>query len=169
MNSTKFHELCNAYGAAQDKFELYKTDCHIFSMEVVKELKAYYQIPESQFSLYKVSEKNGYELVTPALIHAIRLTEDHYWHFGIGLTVCKSAETLPEELILIHIMFRKTLDGKYFLKHAYENDEFEIEKGNKSSYIPFFDFLFETIIKSYNEQLQQFIGVKTTRKLGFKR
>jgi hypothetical protein len=169
MEQSKFHQLCNAYGTAQDKFENYKTDCHLFSMEIVKELKAYYNVPESQFSLYRVSEKNGFELVTPALIHAIRLAEDHYWHFGIGLTVCKSAETLPEELILIHILFRRNVEGKCFIKYAYDDKEFEIEKGNSASYIPFFDFLFETIIKSYNEQLQQFIGVKTTRKLGYRR
>lgn len=169
MKQTKFHELCNAYGNAQDKFKNYKTECYLFSMEIVKELKAYYNIPESQFSLYKINEENGFELVAPALIDAIRLAEDHYWHFGIGLTVCKSAGTLPEELILIHIMFRKNIENKCFIKYAYNDKEFEIKKGHSGSYIAFFDFLFETIIKSYNGQLQQFIGVKTTRKLGYRR
>ena len=46
--------------------------------------------------------------------------------------------------------------------------EFEIIKGNKSSYAPFFDFLFNIILMSYNEQLQHFIGEKTTRKLGYR-
>ena len=168
MKTSKFHELCNAYGKAQDNFETYKVDCHILSMEIVKEIKAYYNIPESQFSLYRINDKNGFELVTPALIHAIRLKEDHFWHFGMGLTVCKSAETLPEELILIHIKFRKTSDNKYYIQYAYNEKEFEIIKGNTASYIPFFDFLFNVIIASYNQQLQQFTGEKTERKLGYR-
>ena len=168
MESSKFHQLCNAYGIAQEKFETYKTNCHILSMEIVREFKDFFDIPQSQFSLYKINDKDGFELVTPALIHAIRLMDDNYWHFGIGLTVCKSAETLPEELILIHLMFRKDLNLKCFIKYAHEDKEFEIIKGNKSSYAPFFDFLFNIILMSYNEQLQHFIGEKTTRKLGYR-
>lgn len=168
MMLTKFHQLCDAYGKAQDNFENYKTNCHILSMEIVKELKAYFEIPNSQFSLYRIGEKNNFELVTPALIHAIQLKEDHLWHFGIGLTVCKSAETLPEELILIHLKFRKDIYNKSFIQYAYNEKEFEIEKGKSASYLPFFDFLFQIIVESYNNQLQQFIGEKTERKLGYR-
>lgn len=168
MEMTKFHQLCNAYNTAQSKFDVYKTDCHLFSMEVVRELKSYYNIPESQFSLYKISKQKGFELVPSALIHAIALEEDHYWHFGLGLTVCKAPETLPEELILIHLMFRKNEDEKYFIKYANRDEEFEIKKGDSTSYHLFFDFLLEMILSSYNEHLQQFIGEKTTRKLGYR-
>ena len=87
MESSKFHQLCNAYGIAQEKFETYKTNCHILSMEIVREFKDFFDIPQSQFSLYKINDKGGFELVTPALIHAISLMDDNYWHFGIGLTV----------------------------------------------------------------------------------
>ena len=131
-------------------------------------LKSYYQIPEGQFSLYKINEQNGFQLVTPALIHAIELKEDHYWHFGIGITVCKTAETLPEELILIHITYKKKNDNSYIIKYAYKDQKFEITKGESTSYIPFFDFLFEEISTSYKQQLQQFIGEKTERKLGYR-
>ncbi len=168
MKTTKFHKLCGAYTEAQTRFDQYKTDCHIFSMELVKEFKKYLEIPDSQFSLYKISEQKGFELVTPALIHAIRLTPDHYWHFGIGITVCKTMETLPEELILIHLMFRENAKGHFFVKYASVDKEFEIKKGNLPEYIPFFDFIFETIQLSYKEHLQQFVGEKTVRKLGYR-
>ena len=167
MELTKFHMMCTAYGNAQERFETYKTDCHILSMEIVRELKAYYDIPEGQFSLYYINKEDGFELVTPALIHAIDLKEDNYWHFGVGLTVCKAPETLPEELILIHMMFRKNSDGKYFVKYAYDKKEFEIIKGQNKTYIPFFEFIYELIISSYEGHLQQFIGKKTKRKLGY--
>ena len=137
-------------------------------MEIVRELKSFFDIPESQFSLYKISEQSGFELVPSALIHAISLEEDNYWHFGIGLTVCKAPETLPEELILIHLKFRKNNQNKYFIKYVHGEREFEITKGNSNSYKPFFIFLFEIIITSYEEQLQQFIGTRTTRKLGYR-
>ncbi len=168
METTKFHELCIAYDNAQNNFNNYKTDCHLFSMEIVREFKAYLNIPESQFSLYKISEQKGFELVPSALIHAIRLSEDHYWHFGVGLTVCKALETLPEELILIHLMFRKNDKGNYYVKHAQLKQEFQITKGDSSSYKTFFEFIFEAIKSSYNEQIQQFVGEKTTRKLGYR-
>lgn len=167
MELTKFHELCNAYGLAQDNFEAYRVDCHLIAIEIVKELKAYYQVPDSQFSLYKINSNNEFVLVKPELIQAITLREDHFWHFGIGLTVCKAPEALPEELILIHLLFRKDAHGKYFIRHAYNNVEFEIVKNNSESYVPFLDALFKTTIASYNNQLQQFIGEKTERKLGY--
>jgi len=168
METSKFHALCAAYDTAQTNFESYKTDCHVVSMEIVKELKAYYEVPESQFSLYKINGEGGFELVSPALIHALSLTQDHYWHFGIGLTVCRAPETLPEELILAHLIFRKNSDGNYYIKYAHEDQEFEIKKGDSTSYIPFFDFLFEIIMNSYHGHIQQFIGDKTTRKLGYR-
>ena len=167
MELSKFHELCNAYGLAQDNFESYRTDCHLIAVEIVKELKTYYQVPPSQFSLYKINANNEFNLVQPELIHAITLREDHFWHFGIGLTVCKAPESLPEELILIHLLYRKDANAKYFIRHAYNDIEFEIIKGNSESYIPFLDALFNTTIATYNHQLQQFIGEKTERKLGY--
>ena len=75
-------------------------------MEIVKELKSYFNIPDSQFTLYRVNDNNGFELVPSVLIHAITLVDGNYWHFGVGFTVCKAPETLPEELILIHLMYR---------------------------------------------------------------
>ena len=169
MSESKFHQLCNAYGNAQNNFENYKSDCHTFSIEFVKELKAYYEVPDTQFSLYRIDPKQGFDLVQSALIHAIRLEQDHYWHFGIGLTVCKAPETLPEELILMHLMFRKNSAGNFFIKSSHMKDEFEITKGDSKSYIPFFDALFKSIMESYNNQLQLFLKTKTTRKLGFQR
>ncbi len=168
-NTSKFHQLCNAYSDAQDDFENYKTDCHAFSIELVKEFKAYYEVPDTQFSLYRIDPQQGFDLVQSALIHAIRLQPDHFWHFGIGLTVCKAPETLPEELILMHLMFRKNSNGSFSIKSAHMKKEFDVMKGNSKSYISFFDALFESIMGSYNNQLQQFFKAKTTRKLGFQR
>ncbi len=140
----------------------------MIAVELVKKLKAYYQVPESQFSLYRINQQNEFKLVQPELIHAIDLKNDHIWHFRVGLTVCKAAETLPEELILIHIIYRKNVEGKYFIKYANDEKEFEITKGNSDSYISFLNFLFDEIIGSYKEHLQQFIGDKTERKLGYR-
>jgi hypothetical protein len=167
MEMTKFHQLCGAYDKAQTMFDNYQRECHLLSMEIVRELKSFFQIPESQFSLYKINDKGGFELVPAALIHAIRLAEDHYWHFGVGLTVCKAPETLPEELILIHLMFKRNDKEECFINYANGNEEFQIKKGDSASYAPFFEYLFTTVINSYESQLQQFIGEKTTRRLGY--
>ena len=167
MEQTKFHDLCMAYGNAQKDFGNFQQDCHLIAIELVNSLKEYFQIPESQFSLYKINNENEFEIVPPALINALTLKADSFWQFGIGLTVCIAPETLPQELILIHLLLRKDLDNKYFVKYANENKEFEVSKGNKESFNPFFDFLHDTVIKTYNDKLQHFIGQSTRRKLGY--
>lgn len=168
MELTKFQELCMAYGKAQEDFGAFQNSCHLISVELVKALKEYFEIPDSQFSLYKINSENEFEIVPPALINALSMREDSYWQFGIGLTVCTAPETLPQELILIHILLRKDLDGKYFVRYGNDMKEFEIKKGDESSFHAFLDFLHDTIIQTYNEQLQRFIGQSTSRKLGFR-
>ena len=167
MEISKFNQLCAAYDIAQDNFDTYKQSCHTFALELISELKAYYNVPDRQFSLYKVEENNNFKLIHGSLLGALTLTPDSHWHFGVGLTVCRAPESFPEELILIHILFRKEADGIFHLKHTYGDQEFKVERGNKTSYIPYFDDLFNTIVTSYTGHIQQFVGEKTTRKLGY--
>ena len=167
MKTTKFHQLCAAYDTAQSNFENYKQNCHNFAIELVKSLKLYYAIPEQQFTLYKIKEQNNFDLIHGSLLGALTLTPESYWHFGIGLTVCRAPESFPEELILIHVIFRKEKGNTYYLKHAYGEKEFKVTYKNPDSYAEYFDDLFDTIISSYNGHIQQFIGEKTTRKLGY--
>ena len=54
METTKFLQLCSAFGHAQDSFDNYRKESHMLAVELVKQLKEYYQIPESQFSLFKI-------------------------------------------------------------------------------------------------------------------
>jgi len=168
METTKFHELCMAFGKAQDDYGIFQSSCHLISIELVNEFKKYLEIPDSQFSLYKINKENEFEIVPPSLINAISLRADSHWQFGIGLTVCTAPETLPQELIMIHILLRKDLKDKYFVRYGNDTKEFEIKKSDKNSYYPFFDFLHDLIIKTYNEQMQLFIGQSTRRKLGYK-
>lgn len=168
MKTSKFHQLCDVYGKAQEDFANYKSDCHFLAVALVKELKGYYEVPESQFSLYNVDANNEFHLVPPELIHALNLRADSYWQFGIGLTVCRTPETLPVELVLIHLMVRKNSENKFFVKSAIDETEFEVDKKDKKTFIPFFDFLFDSITKSYSEQIQTFTGEKTERKLGYR-
>ncbi|CAM1367886.1 hypothetical protein [Tenacibaculum xiamenense] len=167
METTKFHQLCSAFGHAQDSFDNYRKESHLLAVELVKQLKEYYQIPESQFSLFKIDHNGQFDLVQPELVHAISLMPDRYWHFGIGLTVCKAPETLPIEVIIIHLKFKKNSQNKFYVQYANNPEKFEIKKDNSALFITFFDFLFSEIISSYNNSLQLFIGEKTERKLGY--
>ncbi len=168
MGSSKFQELCKAYSKAQTDFGTYQDQCHQFSISLVKELKAFLQIPESQFSLYKINEEQEFEIVPPSLINAINLLEDSYWQFGIGLTVCSAPETLPQELILISVTFKKNMDETFTLKYGIESTEFTISQKDPDSYLTFFKFMHEQIMSAYNDQLQEFIGQDTKRTLGYK-
>ena len=167
MENTKFNLLCSAYDMAQDNFDAYKKSCHAFALELVQELKEYYVVPRGQFSLYKVEEDNNFKLIHGSMLGALTLTKDSHWHFGVGLTVCRAPESYPEELILIHILFRKEVDGVFHLQHTYGDKEFSVTKGDKNSYAAYFDDLFQTIVDSYKGHIQQFVGEKTTRKLGY--
>lgn len=163
----KFEELCAAYGKAQSQFGDFQNGCHLISMQLVEELKSYFEIPLSQFSLYKVGDKGEFNLVRPSLINALTLRSDSLYDFGIGLTVCSAPEAFPQELILIHICIRHDLKGKYYLSYANQEKECELEKKEEYNFIPFFDYLHETIIKSYDEQMQNFIGQDTRREIGY--
>lgn len=167
MAHSKFSKLCKAYDVAQDDFAAYKQNCHAFAIELVKELKENFEIPERQFSLYRVEKDNNFKLIHGSLIGALTLTQDSHWHFGLGLTVCRAPESYPEELILIHILFRKETDNAFYLKHTFGDKEFKVEKGDKASYLNYFEDLFSTIEASYRGHIQQFVGEKTTRKLGY--
>ena len=166
MENSKFSQLCSAYDIAQDNFDQYKKNCHTFALELVSELKEYYGVPDRQFTLYQVEENNNFKLIHGSLLGALTLTGDNHWHFGIGLTVCRAPESYPEELILIHIIFRKEGDD-FKLRHTFSDKEFSVNRGDKDSYTPYFEDLFQTIVSSYKSHIQQFIGEKTTRKLGY--
>lgn len=167
METTKFKELCMAFGRAQNQFQSFQNCCQDFAVEMVKEIKEYFQIPESQFSLYQVNGKNEFNLVQPELINALTLRPDSLWQFGIGLTVCSAPETLPKELILIHILIRRDLEENYFLRYGDQEQEHKIEKSDKYNFIPFFDFIHQTIINSYDQELAHFIGQDTRRTIGY--
>lgn len=120
MKDNKFYQLCGAYDIAQSNFETYKQNCQNFTIELVRELKQYYDIPDPQFTLHKIGENNNFELIHGSVLGALTLSPDSYWHFGVGLTVCRAPNSFPEELILIRIIFRKEKGKrKYLLFETY--------------------------------------------------
>ena len=106
-------------------------------------------------------------MVPSSLVNALILGNDSYWHFGIGLTVCKADNSPQEELILIHLMVRMESDGQFFVKYANLDEEFEVFKDQPESFYPFFNFIHGAIIASYQESVQRFMEERTERKLGF--
>ena len=166
MKMSKFHELCGAYQKAQQDFQDYQNDCHQFALDFVKQFKEHFEIPPSQFSLFKINANNEFTLVQPSVINALVLRDDSLWQFGVGMTVCSAPETLPQELILIPILLRRDMDGTHYIKYG-DMREFKIEKKDQYNFDEFFEFLFETIKDTYNQQLVQFIGHDTERKIGY--
>lgn len=167
MGNSKFHELCMAYTKAQQGFQSFEDECHLLAINMVDELKKYFEIPDSQFSLFKINEKGEFNLVQPGLVNALSLRPDSRWHFGIGLTVCSAPETLPQELILIQILIRQDLDGNFFLKYGDLEREFKMEKAGERNFTPFFDYIHSEIINVYENHMTHFIGEDTERKIGY--
>lgn len=156
-----------AYGKAHEDFSTFERECHAISVELVNQLRVYLALPPSQFSLYKIDKEGEHHIVPPSLINALTLRPDAFWQFGIGLTLCSALETLPQELVLIHIQLKKTMENRFVVKFGNVPTEFEIRKDDKASFTTFFDFIHESIVKLYNEQYNQFVGQSTKRKLGY--
>mgnify|MGYP000205930828 CR=1 FL=1 len=131
MEPTKFKELCMAYAKAQGDFTNFKKKNYEFSKEMVTKLKQYFKIPDSQFSLFRIDEKNDFKLVHPAVSNAITLRPDSMWQLGIGLTVCTSPENYPQELIMIHILIRNDVEGHFYLKYGSNEEEHKVENSEK--------------------------------------
>lgn len=167
MKKSKFKELCMAYTQAQKGFQNFQSECHDLSVNLVDELKTYFNIPESQFSLFRINESGEYNLVQPGLVNALTLRSDSRWQFGIGLTVCSAPETLPQELILFQILIRQDLEGNFFLKYGDLEQEFEMKKSEERDFIPFFDYIHNEIIRVYENHMTHFIGEHTERKIGY--
>jgi len=167
MSVSKFNELCSAYANAQTNFENFRSNCQEIASLMVTEIKKYLEIPEQRFSLYKINQNNEFQMVPSSLANALVLANDSYWHFGIGLTVCKADDSPQEELILIHLMVRMESDGQFFVKYANLKEEFEVFKDQSQSFIPFFDYIHGAIIGSYQERVQRFMEERTERKLGY--
>lgn len=167
MDMSRFNKLCEAYDHAQNNFETYKRNCYNFGVELVDELRKYFQVPDRQFTVYKIEENNNFDLIHGSLLGALTLTKDSFWHFGVGFTVCRTVDVFPEELILLALVYRKEKGNTFYLKHTYNEKEFKVEHGKPETYKEYFEDLFKTILESYNGHLQQFIGEKTIRKLGY--
>ena len=165
---SRFTELCEAFQRAQSEFTNFQNDCQNLAEEMIQKFLEYFEIPDSQFSLFSINENNDFLPAEGGVESALTLRDDSFWEFGIGLTVCCAPEKLPKELILIHIMIRKDLNGNYFLRYANEEQERKIDKNPECfDFVPFFDFLHKTIITTYDEKLTYFIGQDTRRKIGY--
>jgi len=155
-----------AYSKAQQEFQEFRIECHDLAVGFVKELKSYLQIPETQFSLFSIDANIEFKLVQPALVSALKLRKDSLWHFDVGLTVCSAPETLPQELILLHILLRKDVDGGFFLRYGEKGDEHKIEKEENWSFTPFLDYLHKFILEVYRDQVIHSLSQDSRRRIG---
>jgi hypothetical protein len=165
---TRYQQLCAAYEKVQQEYTQVERDCLSFGDELVRNFIRYFEVPDGLLSYYKITEDNHFDLVLPDMAHALRYHKDGFWDFGLGLTITSSIEEKAEDLILIHLFVKKDFNGKFYTRIARDKTEFEIELHNPESYHPFFDFLKDSVIESYEEGFQEFIGQHTTRKLGYR-
>ena len=167
-NKTRYQQLCSAYEKVQQEYTQVENDCLAFGGELVQNFTEYFEVPEGYLSYYKITDDNHFDLVLPDMTHALRYSGDGFWDFGLGLTITSSIEEKVQDLILIHLFVKKDINGKFYTRIARDKTEFEIDIHKPESYHPFFDFLKNSVIQSYDEGFQEFIGQHTTRKLGYK-
>lgn len=164
---SKFEDLCMTFNGANQEFSKLRHDCLGFANEIWNNIIQYYEVPDSQISLYRISDDEEFELVRPSIINALNLREDSYWEFGIGLSLCSTPGSLPEDLILIQFLIRRDRENKYFIKTNVLKTERQIERNKYFDFTTYFDELYKAIKDKYDEEFTHFFEKTTIRKLGY--
>ncbi len=164
---SKFQEMCKAYHQAQLEFKRFQNASVVFAEELWKRMIAYFDVPISQTTLYEINEQGGFEVANPPFGNFLRLRDDGFWEFGIGITVYESKDAYPRDNVLLYLLVRRDLHGAYQVKLAGAQGVFTIHDSNEAEYEAFFNFIFQTILDSYQTGLARLLEEQTTNRIGF--
>lgn len=164
---SKFQEMCGAYQRAQNEFKIFQNASVVFAEELWKRMVDYFEIPASQTTLYQIGEEGGFEIANPPFGNILKLRNDGFWEFGIGITVYENQSSYPRDNVLLYLLVRRDLHESYQVKLAGSPIVFTIHDNNDTEYRAFFDFIFNTIIDSYKTGLERLLQEQTTNRIGF--
>lgn len=164
---SKFQEMCKAYQKAQMEFKRFQNASVVFAEELWKRMVAYFEIPINQTTLYEIGEQGGFEIANPPFGNFLRLRNDGFWEFGIGITVFDNPTGYPRDNVLLYLLIRKDLADSYQVKLAGSQGSFTIHDQNEAEYEAFFNFIYHTIIDSYQTGLERLLEEQPTNRIGF--
>jgi len=164
---TRFEEICKAYQQAQLEFKRFQHASVVFAEELWKRMIDYFEVPINQTTLYEISEKGGFEVANPPLGNFMRLRDDGFWEFGVGITVYENIDAYPRDNVLLYLLVRRDLHNTFQVRLGGAPNVFSIHDNNDSEYEAFFNFIYQTIIDSYKTGLERLLQEQTTNRIGF--
>ena len=164
---SKFQEMCQAYRKAQLEFKSFQNASVVFAEELWKRMITYFEIPMSHSTLYGISEEGGFEPANPPFGNFLKLRNDGFWEFGVGITVFEHQDAYPRDNVLLYLLVRKDLHNSYQVKLAGSQGVYTIHQDHDAEFEMFFNFIFTTIMDSYNTGLERLLQEKPTNRIGF--
>jgi len=165
---TKFDSLCESFKKAQSDFQKFKDGSQYFADELWNKMIAYFEIPQSQLSLYKVDDEGKWEMVPAMMSNALTLEDDNYWQVGFGITLYGQKNEFPQETLIIGLLLKPEGDNKFKVKLYGHEKLFEIDRNKQEDFNAFYDFIFTEIQTNYQKELQTLDEDHTIRKIGYK-
>ena len=164
---SKFQEICSAYQHAQAEFKKFQQASHEFAESVWRRMVDYFEVPLSQTTLYQITDQGGFEVANPPFSNFLKLRDDGFWEFGIGITVYETEDSYPRDNVLLYLLVRKDLQDSFQIRLASSQGVFTIHDENEAEYEAFFNFIYSTIIDSYHTGLERLLQEQTTNRIGF--
>lgn len=162
---SKFKNLCSAYSTARQNYADYRKCCSEFANSLINGMIEYFECPREMISFFPLTgefdPKRKYSLSA-----AMKLDNDTFWHFGLGLTLCPSESEGPDETVILPFSVKKS-DDLYTVRFG-NVEEFQINYDDKDKYKDFYEYIYNRVRSDYEKGLQRFLDrEQSSRKIGF--
>ncbi|WP_017319098.1 hypothetical protein [Mastigocladopsis repens] len=169
---SKFNELCKLYNWSHTEMSDYLESCLQFVQNLIIGLEVYLECPAKRV-LFR--DKMGED---KPLTEALYL-QDGFWHLDTTITMCsESAYRLraaaftrcyyPRQTILLPLVMKKITTDSFMIGIDGYSEYFTINAHDQSSFVLFYEFVYEAI-KAYYENIFQLIieNDESPRKISF--
>ncbi|MGZ7043961.1 MAG: hypothetical protein ACXVHM_05155 [Methanobacterium sp.] len=149
---TRFEELCESFANAREKYFHYEEECMRFGEKMVDGLKKYLECPPEQVNYYP-PDKESDPNVSYNIHGATKLSDDGFWHVGIGIGLYEAPNIRPQENVRSTLLIKKE-NSHFIVKYGKESeDEFKLDY-KEENFKELYDYIFEEIKELYDIQLE---------------
>lgn len=159
----RFQVLFEIYKKNLEDFNSYQQESLQFLVGFLTSYLEYFSLPPKNAILYSWDEKPA---PTNEPLKAMNLNPDSFWHVRVGMLLKMPNSKLPEQILTFEMMFKK-YKGNFIMKLA-NNHSIEIPFENgKWHYYEFNKALYEFFVDFYQNDLEKFLDLPESNKLGF--
>jgi len=159
----RFQVLFEIYRKNIEEFNAYQSESTEFLLGFMKSYIDYFSLPPKNAILFSW-EENAAPTVDP--LKAMKLMPDSFWHVRVGMLLKIPKIEIPEQSLVFEMLFKK-YKGNYVMKLANERTiEIPFENGSWH-YYEFNKALYEFFVDFYQNDLDKFLNMPESNKLGF--